>query len=127
MKSLRSSKSLDRIILLIFTLLLVYDYFPNIFFVNILPKSILIIFILGICLFSLLFKKHHTMSNKPILKWQILLTIYPLFLIGLLTLLGGKSSVGLSFHSIGLWIAFLLSVLEMLRQWKKIKQVDKYL
>lgn len=126
LESPRSSKSLDIIILLVFTLLLVYDYFPNIFLVNILPKNILMILIFGTYLFSLLFKKYNNMNNKQILKWQILSTIYPLFLISLFTILGGKSSVGLSFNNIGLWIVFLFSGLEMFQQWKKIKQVDKY-
>jgi len=57
-----------------------------------------------------------------VLKWQIVSTVYILFLMVLLTALGGKSVSGISFDNGFLWIVFLFSLFEMYFKWKKIKR-----
>jgi protein-S-isoprenylcysteine O-methyltransferase Ste14 len=55
---------------LIFTLLFVFDYFPNIPLAEFTPKSILIALILGLILFSMLFKKYRNANSKELLQWE---------------------------------------------------------
>ena len=91
-------KSLNVLFILALTFLLVYDYFPYISPAGALPKVVsiaLMALILGIFLFSLMFKKFrdNDTNNKEILKGQIFLTIYFLFLIGVFTTFG-KASAG---------------------------------
>jgi uncharacterized SAM-binding protein YcdF (DUF218 family) len=88
------------------------------------PKGVLIALILGLFLFSLMFKKYRDINNKEILKWQIFSTIYILFLMGLFTILGGQSSSGIDFDNGFLWIVFLISLFEMYLQWKKVKKSE---
>jgi len=122
-------KPLDVIFILALTFLLVYDYFPNISPAGALPKVVsiaLMALILGIFLFSLMFKKFrdNDTNNKEILKGQIFLTIYFLFLIGVFTIFGGRSSSGIAFDNIFLWIFLLISFFDMYSQWKKVKREE---
>ncbi|WP_246941951.1 V-type ATPase subunit a family protein [Bacillus pinisoli] len=92
-------KPIEFIIVLAITILFVYDYFPNIPLAGILPEGLLITFIFGLFLFSLLYKKYRERNNEDIFKWQVFSTIYILFLMGLFTILGGQSSSGISFNN----------------------------
>ncbi len=103
------------------TLFILYDYFPNIPLADVFPARILIVLIVGLFLFSLVFKKHSDKENKQILAWQIFSTVYLLILLGLLTLLGGKSTTGISFDNGFLWIILLISIFQIKSQWKKVK------
>lgn len=87
-------------VILAFTLLFLYDYFPNIPLAKSIPKGVLIALILGLFFFSLIFKKYRDANNKEILRWQIFSTIYILFLIGVFTFLGGQSSSGIAFDNV---------------------------
>ncbi|MCJ0930511.1 hypothetical protein MST22_05025 [Virgibacillus halodenitrificans] len=40
----------------------------------------------------------------------------------LFTILGGKSATGISFSNGFFWIVLLISLFEMLTQWKKVKK-----
>ncbi|WP_456279186.1 hypothetical protein [Bacillus sp. AK128] len=115
---------LEFIYILAFTILFAYNYFPNIPLANHIPNGLLISLILGLFLFSLIFKKYRETNNKEILKWQVFMTIYIFFLMGLFTILGGQSSSGLSFDNGFLWIVFLFSLFEMYSQWKKVKMSE---
>ncbi|MDQ0271740.1 hypothetical protein J2S17_003628 [Cytobacillus purgationiresistens] len=115
---------MDFIVILAFTLLFLYDYFPNTLLANSIPKGVLVALILGLFLFSLLFKKYRDTNNKEILKWEILSTIYILFLMGLFTILGGQSSSGISFDNGFLWIVLMISLFEIFSQWKKVKRIE---
>lgn len=121
---MRFLKIFEVIIILSFTLLFVYDYFPNIPLADAILKSILIALIVGLYLFSLLFKKYRVKNNKEILKWKIFSTAYILFIMAFFTVLGGRSSTGMSLDNVFLWIVFLISVFEMSSQWKKVKQSE---
>ncbi len=107
-----------------FTLLFVSDYFPNVPLADSIPKGVLIALVLGLFLFSLMFKKYRDTNNKEILKWQIFLTIYILFLMGLFTILGEQSSSGIAFDNGFLWLVLLISLFEMHSQWKKVKSLE---
>ena len=110
--------------LLFISLLLVFDYFPNLSFASSIPKSVLILLIIVLFIFSILFRRYINPSSLEIFKWQMLSTIYLLFLMVLLTILGGKSIVGIAFTNVFLWIALLLTSYEMFSQWKKVKKSD---
>jgi hypothetical protein len=109
---------------LAFTLLLSYDYFPNIPLVAVIPKGVLITLILGLSLFSFMFKKYKGTNYKELLKWQIFSIIYTLFLMGIFTFLGGQSSSGFAFDNGLLWIALLISLFEIHSLWKKVKSSE---
>lgn len=115
-------KPLDVMIYLAFTLLFVYDYFPDNFLSYKIPKEVMITVFVGLFLFSLFFKRFRGTDDKVVLRWQISSTAYILFLMGLLTALGGKSVSGISFDSGYLWIVFLFSVFDMYSKWKKMKR-----
>ncbi|WP_226669601.1 hypothetical protein [Metabacillus litoralis] len=119
---MKSLKTMDIVILFAITLLFIYDYFPNNAWTNLIPKIVVIVLIIGLFLFSLLFKRYRNVESKEILQWQIISTAYFVFIIGLFTALGGKSSSGVSLNNGFLWIALFISVVEMTFQWKKIKQ-----
>jgi hypothetical protein len=114
-------KKLDFFIILSFTLLFLYDYFPNIPLAGVIPENILIALIFGLYLFSLFFKRYRDTDNIKILKWQIYSTLYILFLMGLFTVLGGKSASGISFDNGFLWVFLIISIFDMKSQWKKVK------
>ena len=109
-------------IYLAFTLLFVYDYFPDNFLSYKIPKEVMITVFVGLFLFSLFFKRFIDTDDKVVLRWQISSTAYILFLMGLLTALGGKSVSGISFDSGYLWIVFLFLVFDMYSKWKKMKR-----
>ncbi|WP_019414892.1 hypothetical protein [Paenisporosarcina sp. TG20] len=119
------NRPLDVLIIFAFTLLFLFDYFPNIPLVDLIPKNFLIALIVGLYVFSLLFKKYRDIDDKGILKWQIYSTAHVLFLMGLFTVLGGESSSGISFENGFLWIVLLFSVFEMVSQWRKIKRSER--
>ncbi|WP_057913130.1 hypothetical protein [Peribacillus muralis] len=106
--------------LIVITFLLVYDFFPNILPTIILPEIILGLLI-GFYL-SLLLKRDRHANHRAKFKEQILSILYLLFLIGMLTALGGKSSVGLSFNNAFLWVVLLLSIFPIYSNWGKTKK-----
>jgi hypothetical protein len=118
-------KPLHIIFLFAFTLLFVYDFFPNIPLGIAIPDGALIAMFIELFLFSLLFKSMRFTSNKDKLKWNIFSTTYLVFLIVLFTILGGKSSIGLSFDNGGLWGILTFLIYDIFSQWKKIKKVEE--
>lgn len=117
-------KSFDIIALISITMLLIFDYFPNLPLAISIPKGVLILLIIVLFMFSILFRRYKNPSSLEIFKWQVLSTIYLLFLMVLLTILGGKSTVGIAFTNFFLWIALLLVAFELFSQWKKVKKSD---
>ncbi|MGE7690131.1 hypothetical protein ACQKMI_13120 [Lysinibacillus sp. NPDC097214] len=117
-------KPVDFIFILAFTLLFVLDYFPNIPLADSIPKGVLIALILGLFIFSLIFKKDRDINNKEILQWQIFLTIYILLIMGILTILGGQSSSGIAFDNGVFWIVLLISLFDIYSQYKKFKRTE---
>jgi hypothetical protein len=108
------------LILICFTLLLAYDYFPNISQVVAVPKTVLIFTIPGLFLISRILNRKSSVDIKAAFKEQVLFTFYALFLIGLFTILGGKSSVGISFSNGIFWLVLFVSLIETSMVWKKV-------
>ncbi|MGP4079941.1 hypothetical protein ACTWQL_08480 [Pseudalkalibacillus sp. R45] len=111
-------------IMILFTLLLVIDYFPDLPLLNATPKYVVIFGILGVILIGLILGVtiHH--DDRITLKWQIGMMFYLLGLIAVLTLLGGESSVGIAFDNYALWVVVGISSIEILNRWRKIKRSD---
>ncbi|MGE7602380.1 hypothetical protein ACQKL5_07685 [Peribacillus sp. NPDC097675] len=115
-------KSLQVITLIIFTLLIVNDYFPNLSLARSIPNDILLWVIFGLFIISFLFDRIKSANHKEKLKSQILSLIYFLSLLALLTILGGQSTAGITIDSPFLWLILLMSCLDIYSRWKKLKQ-----
>lgn len=118
-------KSIDIIFIFAFSLLIVYDFFPNTPFADFIPSGVLIPLILVIMLVSLIFKKYRETNKKVLFKWQIFMMIYIILLIGTMTILGGQSSTGIAFDNEVMWIVFLMSLFSMYSQWKKLRNSEE--
>lgn len=110
------------LILICFTLLLAYDYFPTLSQMVPVPKILLIFLIPGLFLISRILNRKNSVDIKTALKEQVLFTFYVLFLIGLFTILGGESSVGISFSNGIFWLVLFISLIEMFMEWKKVNR-----
>ncbi|NBI29002.1 hypothetical protein ERL59_08525 [Chengkuizengella sp. YPA3-1-1] len=111
------------IVTLYITILLIFDYFPVISLE--ITKIFTWIFI-AIIIVSIIFGRKKVKDNINEVIIQIFINIYVIFLMGLLTILGGKSTLGISFDNGFFWIIFLLSFFDIFSQWKKIKKVKKH-
>jgi hypothetical protein len=118
-------KPIDIGFILGFTLLFLYDFFPNIPFADALTDDYLIALIVGLFLFSLFFKRNRVTHFKEKLQWQLFSTAYIVFIIALFTILGGKSSIGVSFDNGVLWGVLLFSFFDMFFQWMKYKKLEQ--
>lgn len=125
--------TIDIILLILFTLSLIYDYFPNTPIENIISKNVLYsvtfsIFILSLLfslLFKLIFKQDIKPNNLRTFKLRLFSIAYLLFLIAVLTVLGGQSSIEISFKSGVFWIVLFIFFAELFFDFKKIKQSEK--
>lgn len=115
-------KSIEIILVIIYTLLFIYDYFPNFPFEDTLSPPVLSGVVVCLILFSLLFKGYCNPTDQDKLKWEVFLFIYTLCLLSLLTILGGKSSIGISFDKGFFWILFTIALFEIFFRWKKVKR-----
>ena len=104
-----------------FTVLFAYDYFPGFTHVIEVPKTVFIILVFGLFLISMLFNRNKEVSEKAVLRWQVFITVYILFLMGLFTVLGGESASGISFSNGVFWLVLLISIFEIVSQWKRVK------
>lgn len=116
-------KYLDLLLVFCISLLLAYDFFPKISQTLTLPISFFLLLTVGLLLISVLFKRNRNADDKEVLKWQVFITTYLLFLILLFTVLGGKSTTGISFSNGFLWIMLLISIFDIFSRWKKIKKL----
>ena len=117
-------KPLDFVLILAFTLLFIYDFFPTVTFADAIPKGVLILLIIGLFVISLIIKKNKDTNNKDMLKWQVFSTVYILLLVGICTILGGRSSSGIGLDNGVLWIVLLISLFQINSQWKKVKRSE---
>lgn len=117
MKHLKVS---DLIFYIPLTLLIVYDYFPDTLLSKIIPRNINIWIILSLYLISIFFKRFRRSNNIENINGQIFWLIYLLFIMLLLTILGGTSTSGIGFNNIGVWVALVISVGEISSQKRKL-------
>lgn len=117
MKHLKVS---DLIFYIPLTLLIVYDYFPDTLLSKIIPRNINIWIILSLYLISIFFKRFRRSNNIENINGQIFWLIYLLFIMLLLTILGGTSTSGIGFNNIGVWVTLAISVGEISSQKRKL-------
>ncbi|GKV55364.1 hypothetical protein NCCP2222_13110 [Sporosarcina sp. NCCP-2222] len=112
----------DKVVLLLLlslmTILLLFDFFPGISEIVLVPKpilvgSLLVVYCAGI--FLLPFQK----EQKFDVLWQAVFPLYLLILIVIFTLLGGNSQSGISFSNPILWVVLLISALDIRKSYKK--------
>lgn len=103
------------------TILIAYDYYPNVSDIVKVTESSIVFLLIGLLLVSILFERKISIDGKVVLKREVFITTYILFLMGLFTVLGGKSAVGMSFTNGIFWIVLLIALLKIITQWKKVK------
>lgn len=110
------------------TLLMVYDFFPELNGFIQIPKPVFIGLVLLI-LFSGFFLNRNNSESSPKsdLIRQVILTSYLIILIVVFTLLGGISQVGISLSNPFLWIVLMITVYEHMKQYKKMKTAQSTL
>lgn len=101
---------------IIYTFLLINDYFPG----TVLPdfhleKINFALFIL------LLFIGRTREAGLSDVAYAICFHFYILFLIAVFTLAGGESQSGLSLNNIFLWIVFAVSLYDVYKDWRRLK------
>lgn len=110
------------LIIIAITMLMAFDFFPNLNDLLNIPKPVVIVFLLLI-----LFLGFYT---TPLLKnsilrsnflWGVTTVFYLIGLIIVFSLFGGNSQVGLSLSSPALWVVLAISVFELYREYKKMK------
>lgn len=114
-------KYLNGLNVLCLTILIAYDYFPNVLQIVKVPKLVIIFLLIGLLLVSMLFERKISVDDKDAIKWQVFITTYILFLMGLFTVLGGESAIGMSFTNGFFWLVLLISLIKILTHWKKVK------
>ena len=60
-------------------------------------------------------------SPETDFRWQIGMSLYVLLLIIVFTLFGGRSQVGLSLSNPIVWILFVISMIDSMKSYKKVK------
>lgn len=116
--NLKKVLSYEPFFLVCITILLIFDYFPEIPLINIIPLYAIKWIILTLFLITILIS-HRNKENT--LKWQIFIVSFILVLMGLLTVIGGNSASGISFGNKYLWVVLFITILDMLSQFKKYK------
>ncbi|MCM3709469.1 hypothetical protein [Sporosarcina luteola] len=113
---------LSGVILLSTTLLMAYDFFPELNGFFQLPKPLFLGLILTFLFAGFFINRFQEDSfPKSDLLWQVMLTSYLLLLIIGFTLLGGESQVGISLSNPFLWIVLLITFFDIAKQYKKMK------
>ncbi len=116
------TKALDGFFFLFITLLLIYDYFPNLILKEMISKDIIIWIIVGTVLISFFFKEAKNHTAEASFKSQLFGLIYIFFLMIALKIAGGESSVGISFDSGFFYIVLIIALVQLVIQWKKMRE-----
>ncbi|MES1040848.1 hypothetical protein [Peribacillus simplex] len=106
-------------IFLLFSFLIIFDYFPNIVF-NAIPKTTLTIGIISLAFIYIVINRGNTKESESSLILEAVFIFYTLVLIGVLTLMGGESIVGISLKTPILWIVLVLTLVDMTLRYRKI-------
>ena len=110
------------LIVLPLTLLMVYDFFPNLNQILYIPKPVLIGLLLVILLVGFFINRiQKDDSPRSSFWWQVAITSYLLILLVVFTLFGGISQVGISLSSPVIWIILVISVFDILKEYKGLK------
>lgn len=116
-------KRIDLIFFASFTVLLAYDFFPELSSVVAIPNAIFILILLTLIIVSIIVGKAKGRTNKASLKWQLVTTLYIIFLVGLFTILGGESAVGISFTNRVFWVVFAVWLIDIIFRWRRENKI----
>lgn len=117
---MKLSTILNICILLFFTALFVNDFFPHTAFAAILTKKLILIILIVLVIVQIAIDKGH--YKKLSKKAYVGVTFYTVGLWIVLTLLGGKSQIGLSFTSPLFYLIVILLGLDLLRISRQAKR-----
>ncbi|MFJ7368915.1 hypothetical protein ACIQVU_05560 [Lysinibacillus sp. NPDC098008] len=117
---MKLSTILNVCILVFFTLLFVNDFFPDTALAATLTKKLILIILIVLVIIQIVADKGQ--YKKLSQKTYVGLTLYTVGLWIVLTLLGGKSQIGLSFTSPLFYIIVVLLGLDLLRVSKQAKR-----
>ncbi|MBZ5202868.1 hypothetical protein HU147_16800 [Planomicrobium chinense] len=101
-----------------FTLLMIQDFFPATLLAIKIPQGIIIGTILVIFICISFFSDKEKEKERGF-KWNIFTSFYVIFLIVLLSLLGGQSTSGISLDSPIVWALFFISVFKIYEEFKR--------
>ena len=76
----------------------------------------------GTVLIGFFFKQAKNYTAEASFKSQLFGLIYFLFLMVVLRIAGGESSVGISFDSGFLYLVLIIALVQLVIQWKKMRQ-----
>lgn len=107
-----------------FTLLMVNDFFPDLWPAMDVHKGIIFGTILLIFVCISYFSNPEKEADRT-LKWNVAMSIYLPLLIVLLSLFGGRSETGISMSNPLVWILMFISFLEVYKQFKQKRTCDK--
>ena len=116
------AKAIEGLFLFSITLLLIYDYFPDMSLQETFPSSILLLLMFGTVVASFLFKRLREYTVKELFQSQLFMIVYLLFLLAVLKLAGGESTLGISFSHLGVQVIVIISLLQLVVLWKKLKR-----
>ncbi|MGE7067999.1 hypothetical protein [Peribacillus butanolivorans] len=107
-------------IFLLFSGLMIFDYFPKIVFNDMSKTTMTIGIIAVVIIYMVINRKTDEDNEKNSFIGEAAFILYTLVLIGVLTLMGGKSTVGISFNNPILWFVLLLTIVDMTLRYRKI-------
>ncbi|MGG1686541.1 hypothetical protein [Pseudalkalibacillus sp. NRS-1564] len=120
------AKAIEGLFLFSITMLLIYDYFPDMSLQETFPSSILLLLLFGAVVASFLFKRLREYTVKELFQSQLFMIVYLLFLLAVLKLAGGESTLGISFSNLGVWAIVIISLLQLVVLWKKLKREREF-
>ena len=120
------AKAIEGLFLFSITVLLIYDYFPNVSLKERLTPTILLSLMFGTVVALFLLKSFREYTVKELFKSQLFTLVYLLFLLGVLKLAGGESTLGISFSHLGVWVVVIISLLQLVVLWKKLKREREF-
>lgn len=106
------------------TILLVYDYFPDIPFAEAVPLELLIVAMLVLFMVTVYRNRKHNPDQKTVFWSQVFFLVYVVALMTLLTALGGESQIGISFDKGIFWAALAITIMEISFQWRRMQQEE---
>lgn len=109
---------------LIMTVLLAYDFFPDLLTYRVLPEILVLLVLLVLVSVSIFYNRLKIDDSKEILVWQLTSTCYLFLVIVIFTMLGGASQVGISLSNPILWLVLAVSTIEIYQQKKKLKSLN---
>lgn len=105
------------------TILLAYDYFAVLPDIIKIPQFVFQVTFFVLFIISMIIGRDEDDSNSW--KWQVFIIVYIVTLMLVFSLLGGKSSVGISFSNTVFWIVLGISLIEIYIEWRKQKSSDQ--